>query len=203
MEGQIEQVKQRCYLLELPAEIRTYIFELAIRSDKTVVTFRSDDYQEDTLQEATQPSLTRANRQLRLETLPLFYSLNTFVLHTEGNKASDALGWAQGNEAYLPDLLRISFWQRFVTLTNDRSSSNGAICLTIERPKRSAEWRVCNEWSWVTVTRRPNGVSVDAGFLMGSLRRMLAESADVLDTAGGVYGFLTDLRLLYVKEKMS
>ena len=195
--------RTRCHLLELPAELRTYIFELALISDKTLVTFHLDKYQQDTLQEATQPSLTRVSRQLRSESLLLFYSCNTFILHTEGAKAEQGHKWAQCSESYLKELTNIVIWQRFVTLTNARSESNGALSVSLKRAKAEGPWSVGDRWNWVTVTRKPSGVSLDAGFIMGSLRRLTLENPALMDTADDMYATVTDLRLLYVKEKMS
>lgn len=193
----------RSRLLDLPAELRTYIFELSVVSGKPLVTFRLDRYQQDTLQEATQPALTRASKQLRSESLLLFYSCNTFIQHTEGIKAEQGHRWAQCNEVYLTELTSINIWQRFVALSNARSESNGALAVPLKRAKAGDPWVVGDHWNWVTVTRRPSGVSLDAGFIMGSLRRLVAENTTLMDTADGVHATVTDLRSLYVKEKMS
>lgn len=190
-------------LLDLPAELRTYIFELVVTSDKYLVTFRLDKYQQDTHQEATQPALTRVSKQLRRESLLLFYTANTFVLHSEGAKAEEGHKWARCNERYLTEMTSLVIWQRFVTLTNARSESNGALEVSLQRPKAGERWRVGDHWRWVTVTRKPSGVSLDAGFIMGSLRRLVADNPALLDSADDLYSTISDLKNLYVKEKMS
>lgn len=193
----------RSRLLDLPAELRTHIFELSVTSDKTIVTFRLDDYQQDTLQEATQPALTRVSRQLRHESLLLFYSCNSFVLHTEGTKAEQGYRWARCNGRYLAELTSVDVWQRFVSLTNARTESNGALAVSLKRAKAGDPWAVGDRWDWITVTRRPSGVSLDANFIMGSLRRLLADNPALVDTPDDLCATVSDLRSLYVKEKMS
>lgn len=193
----------RSHLLDLPAELRTYIFELAVTSEEPLATFHLDKYQNDTRQEAVQPALTRVSRQLRSESLLLFYACNTFILHTEGHKADQGYQWARCNEPYLTEMTRIVLWQRYVALTNARSESNGALAVTLERGKAGDPWRVGGRWDWVTVTRKPAGVSIDAGFITGSLRRMVMENPRLMDTADDVFATVSDLRSLYVKEKMS
>lgn len=193
----------RSRLLQLPAELRTYIFELAVLSEKTLVTFCLDAYQKDTLQEATQPALTRVSKQLRSESLLLFYKCNTFVLHTEGAKAEQGHQWARCTEPYLTELTRIDIWQRYVVLTNARGESNGALAVFLRRIKAGDLWAVRDGWDWITVTRKPSGVSIDAGFIAGSLRRLVSDNPALLNTADDVFATVTDLRLLYVKEKMS
>ena len=190
-------------LLDLPAELRTYIFELSLTSSKPLVTFHLDPWQRDTLQEATQPALTRTNRQLRAESLLLFYTCNAFVLHTEGEKAAQGFRWARCCERYLGELTAVTIWQRFVALTNSRSESNGALAVSLRRGKGGEAWAVGERWEWVTVTRKPAGVSIDAGFIMGSLRRLVMENPRLMDTAEDLFATVTDLRSLYVKEKMS
>ncbi|KAM3418741.1 hypothetical protein BST61_g4715 [Cercospora zeina] len=53
-----------CHLFELPAELRNRIYELVIPSN-TIVEIRRGCQ--------NQPGITRASRQLRTETLPMFY----------------------------------------------------------------------------------------------------------------------------------
>lgn len=190
-------------LLKLPAELRTAIFEFALRSEKPVVAFRLDQYQRDGYQQATQPPLTSVCRQIRDESLSIFYDCNDIVLHTEGTKASDTLRWLRCIEYHLPKLRQISIWLRYVTLTNDRTAPGGALGLSLQRRTSDWIWHVEDQWNWVTVTKRPAAVQSDANFLIAALRSVLAEDAFCLRSADGIYGMLTDLKSMYVKEKMS
>lgn len=60
----------RCRLLELPAELRNYIYELVV-SEPEIVAIRGC---------VQQPGLTRTKRQIRAETITLYYETNTFQL---------------------------------------------------------------------------------------------------------------------------
>ncbi|KAK5124760.1 hypothetical protein LTR85_001473 [Meristemomyces frigidus] len=62
----------KCHLLLLPAELRNCIYELAI----TACTFIW-------MKDARQPALTRTCRQIRGESLPIFYECNTFRIYDE------------------------------------------------------------------------------------------------------------------------
>src|ERR1700761_2254315 len=85
----------RSHFLELPAEIRDYIYEFALTSGKPLVAFRLDEYQRDSYEEATQPPLTRVNRQIRDESLPIFYQSNDIVLHNDSSKGGNTRRWLQ------------------------------------------------------------------------------------------------------------
>ena len=65
---------KRCILMELPAELRNYIYTFALVDEGPIVI-------EPCIigpQRVHQPALTRAARQIRLETLPIFYGQNIF-----------------------------------------------------------------------------------------------------------------------------
>lgn len=73
---------KKCYLLNLPAELRICIYELALETGRTLwthaysnpstgITFHSRRF-------GNEPALTRACNQTRREALPLHYALNTF-----------------------------------------------------------------------------------------------------------------------------
>lgn len=190
-------------LLELPAEIRDAIFEFALTSEKPVVAFRLDEYQRDSYQEAQQPPLTQVNRQVRRESLPIFYNCNEVVLHTDSSKASDTQRWLRCIEPNLAMLHRMSLWVRYVTLTNDRSPSNGAICISLLRLRGEGLWQVQDEWKWITVTRKPSVADSDARFIKCELMKILAEDPSCLESADGLVGMMADLKMMYVKEKMS
>ncbi|KAK4893552.1 hypothetical protein LTR27_008019 [Elasticomyces elasticus] len=71
-------------LLELPAELRNRIFELVVVKPQPIRTacckpcIKDQNSWADERLLPQQPAITRANRQLRAEVLPIFYGLNTF-----------------------------------------------------------------------------------------------------------------------------
>ena len=69
----VSETDNTCYLLELPAELRNYIYELAMSSDLLVVVGPESEPDH-----GHQSALTKVNRQTREETLPIFYGKNTF-----------------------------------------------------------------------------------------------------------------------------
>lgn len=190
-------------LLNLPPEIRDLIFEFALTSPKPVVSFRLDEYQRQSYQEAIQPSLTRVNCQIRKESLPIFYNINEIVLHSENSKVNDTRQWLRCIEPKLSLLNRISLWIRYVTLTNDVSPSNGAISIKMQRTKPDGVWIVLDDWQWITVTRKPSVAHRDAKFLIGAVRQMLGDDSSCNESADGFIGLMVDLKMLYIKEKMS
>ncbi|KAF2774114.1 hypothetical protein EJ03DRAFT_134 [Teratosphaeria nubilosa] len=192
----------RCHLLDLPAELRDLIYEYAVTSDKTIVTFRLDKYQRDSYNQAVQPSLTRVNRQVRAESLPFYYACNTFVLHTEASKALDARRWLLCNEMHLLKLRRLSLWIRYVPLTNHRTTSQGALSITVLRNVADGCWKVDDGWDWITVVRRPGALEDDANFLIGKVRSLLVNESTSHLSAEEFADLLVQLRLEYVKEKM-
>ncbi|KAI7552693.1 hypothetical protein KC331_g1717 [Hortaea werneckii] len=206
----------RCLLLELPPELRDLIYEYTVQSESPsnqMVTFKLDPYQRDTLTQAIQPSLLRTNRQIRQETLPLFYRSQTFILHSEGTKADYARRWLVGNEPHLQKLRQIELWIRYTTPANRFTSSNGAVGITLYRDLHDEDnnggrgvggWGVRDDgWRWITVVRKPGNLEDDAGFLIREVRRLLKEDEwPGKLTAAGLYGVMADLREGYVKEKM-
>ncbi|CAK4032274.1 Hypothetical predicted protein [Lecanosticta acicola] len=190
-------------LLNLPAEIRNLIFEYAVTSQKTVVTFRPDHFQRDSFTAATQPPLTRVSRQVRSESLPIYYECNDFVLHTESPKADDALIWLTCNWLHLRKLRRLSFWIRYVPSANSRASSQGAICVTMVRPKKNSAWEVNKHWSWVTVVRKPAGLEDDVKLMLEKLDTMTREVSREDANPDGYFRLMTDLRAFYIQEKLS
>lgn len=195
--------KTNALILELPAEIRHMILEFALLSEKPTVTFRLDRYQKDGYREASQPSLTRVNRQVRQESLKIFYETNDFIFHTEGPKWVDARKWLKCYEPYLPSLLKVSFWIRYATLANDPREANGAMSIQMQRSNNKDAWQASNTWKWVTVTRKPQEVEHDAQFLIAKLDELLGSEEHDITTAEGFLGVMADLRLLYIQEKMS
>ena len=192
----------RSLLLELPFEIREIIFDLTVSSEKPIVAFRLDHYQRESYQEAIQPSLCRVSRQVREESLPIFFKSHTFIFHTEDSKLNDTRRWLECSEAWLPGLLQVSLWIRYVTLTND-PGTNGALCVSLRRRKTDRVWQVDNSWKWVTVTRKPCTIESDARFLIATLNAILTDDPACLENAETFMNMMTDLRMLYIKEKMS
>lgn len=189
--------------MALPAEIRALIFEFAVTSDKTIVTFRLDHYQRDSYRQAHQPPLTKVSRQVRSESLPIYYECNDFVLHTESTRANDAYRWLRCNSSYLNTLRRISFWLRYVPLANDRASSQGAMSVSVTRPRKHDPWGVNDDWQWITVVRKPAELQGDVKFVLQKLVELVPCISG--DNAGPdeYSGLMADLRMFYVQEKMS
>nr|POF08183.1 hypothetical protein CFP56_62763 [Quercus suber] len=185
-------------LLALPSELRDLIFEYALTSANTVVTFRLDPYQEDSYSQAVQPALTRVNRQVRRESLPVWYwHSNAFIMHTEATKADHTMRWLKCNERYLPLLREVEVWVRVLGSSNNlRSVASGAVGLVVARKGGDATWRVQEGWRWITVCRKPAGVEEDVLFL----KEKLGEARDV-KTAWDWAELLATLKKEYTKRK--
>lgn len=199
----IGQPRSEAMLLGLPRELRDSIFRLALHSYRPLVAFRLDHYQRESYLEAVQPGLTQTNRQVRQESLPIFYCANTFILHSEEPKMVDTQRWLKCIESRLPSMLHISIWLRYVNLAHDPLDSSGAICVSIRRSKHDEAWRVEESWQWVTVTRRPSSLRSDGLFLVKELQGLLADDSTCMLSAQGISSVLIDLKMLYKKEKMS
>lgn len=97
-----EVISDRCYLLELPAELRNCIIELYIR--KMYYTRGTGIY---TRLNASgrlpldQPDLAATNRQLRSETLDIFYSTVVFCIGPLDDVQSYPVQWLEGKAPYL------------------------------------------------------------------------------------------------------
>jgi hypothetical protein len=191
-------------LLGLPAELREIIFEHALTSSKQVVAFRLlDDYQREDSREAIQPPLTRVSRQIRAESLPVFYRCNDFVLHADKSRLDESRRWLQYVEPHLQKLHRISILMPYVTLANHRSAASGAIRLRLRKSTTEGCWKTDERWNWNTVTRRPVELESDSKFLQAVLKSLLADYDSRLHTADAFVTVLLELRLMYVQEKMS
>lgn len=79
--GSAKSVSTKCRLLELPAELRIRIYELALSSVEVLDILEDDEDEYEGRSIATQPALTRTNHQIRVECLPVFYEVNSFRLH--------------------------------------------------------------------------------------------------------------------------
>lgn len=188
-------------LLALPPELRDLIFEYALTSSRPIVTFRLDTYQRDSFEEATQPALTRVNRQLRLETLSVFYACNAFVLHTEGAKLDDAREWLCCNEAYLKTMRHFEIWIRHITRRSANPASHGAVGLSVRRSLKHARWRVSSDWRWITVIRKPSGLQEDAEWLIARLRRLLINESTTFLNAEAWSDLIAEARVAYLRQK--
>ncbi|GAB7365661.1 hypothetical protein MBLNU230_g7002t1 [Neophaeotheca triangularis] len=143
-------------LLSIPPELRALIFEFALTASHPLVAFRLDPYQRDSYTEATQPTLTKVNRQVREEALPIFYGSNTFVLHTNSTKAEEARSWLHSIPNHLRLVQHIDLWVRYCA--THRDPPQGALRVSMHYDVRADHWRVDQEWGWVTVVKRPANV---------------------------------------------
>ncbi|CAK3798326.1 Hypothetical predicted protein [Lecanosticta acicola] len=116
----------RCRLLELPAELRIAIYEYALGEpfQLGVGGFYSKPntgtpkvFGGDAVNAALQPSLTRVSRQLREESLPLFYRQNRVMLAIHYRKArgevDEFLHVASRNGAVRANLCNVTIKHRF------------------------------------------------------------------------------------------
>ena len=192
----------KSHLLALPPELREQIFSYAVTSPKQTVTFRLDKYQLETYDQARQPPLTLVSKQIRHETLPLYYGNNNFVLHTEGLKSEDAARWLRSNEPHLSRLGCVKVWVRYVG-SNERSPGSGALEVECRHDARSGRFVVGEEWRWITVVRRPEGVEWDGKLLVTFLRQLVDGRGRGEIGSEEWVGVLSGLRGLYVKDKMN
>ena len=91
-----EMESTRCHLLKLPAELRNHKWTLAVgayaRGRRPRSVWWIDELSKDG--ELKQPSLTQVCRQIRTETLPIFYSRTSFVIDHIGTESCRAwIGW--------------------------------------------------------------------------------------------------------------
>lgn len=189
-------------LLALPPELREQVFSYAVFSSKPTVTFRLDKYQRETYEQASQPPLTRVSRQIRRESLPLYFENNAFVFHTEGLKAEDAARWLHRNSSHLGRLYCLKIWVRYVA-ANERTPASGALAVECRHDVRSGRWAVGEEWKWITVVRRPEGVEWDGSLLVMFLNQLVAGRGREGMGAEEWVGVLEGLKRLYVKDKMN
>lgn len=66
-------------LLELPKELRDHIFSYILIKPQNTITMLSNSHCFQSEVSASQPTISKVNKQLRAETLPIFYSSNTFL----------------------------------------------------------------------------------------------------------------------------
>jgi hypothetical protein len=82
--------------LSLPQELRDHIYELALVKPRNTITMLSNYSCFQSEVSAAQPALARVNRQIRQETLPIFYSANLFLAELSDETDLDtAKRWLQ------------------------------------------------------------------------------------------------------------
>ena len=99
-----EHTNEKCYLLELPRELRDIIVEEAIKIeyDTAYLCYTSRRH-------VVQPSLARTNRHLRAESVPVFYSSKAFgiaSIYMEGQWET-ARRWFTAVQPYLHMIKKI------------------------------------------------------------------------------------------------
>jgi len=72
-----------CRFLRLPAELRIMIYEYALQSEANLCPYYPST--NTCFGRIIEPNSTRVNKQIRSETLPVFYGTSTFILAYIGN----------------------------------------------------------------------------------------------------------------------
>ncbi|EMF16974.1 uncharacterized protein SEPMUDRAFT_146088 [Sphaerulina musiva SO2202] len=189
-------------LLTLPLEIRELVWEHVLtEADQTLVTFRLDAFQREYYSYSTQPALARVSRQIRSESLPIWYERNRFIFHTEDAKAQDVRTWLRCNELHLEHIRHITLWVRYIPPAN--AHLQGALAVSIDRRKKHDPWQVDPNWTWITVLRRPPDLARDASYLIEKLRDMTSSISKDRAGVDDYYALIYRLRLLYIQEKTS
>lgn len=92
-------------LLTLPMELREEIYQLVLVEPTTALRVVANPSYEHA---AVQPALCRVSRQLRFETLPIFYSTNTFTMMLlDSRNVRIASRWLRLNQAHVPFLRKL------------------------------------------------------------------------------------------------
>lgn len=81
------QLQPPSLLLALPAELRTLIYEFAVHESTQSIVRNA---KKGTSHEIQQPGLTRTNRSIRQQTLPLYYELTVFIISLQTPKLEHA-----------------------------------------------------------------------------------------------------------------
>lgn len=192
---------QRSTLMSLPLELRQSIFSYALTSDKPLVTFHLDEYQREVYEEASQPALLSVSKQVRAESLLLYYQSNHFIFHSEGKKADDAEQWLQYALPYLHRLGSIVFWLRCMARAPYSAGPQGAIAIRMRYAVRTDCWNVADEWSWVSTVRQPEATDTDAEFLVNTLRQLMSAQPRLL-SVDFVANIMKQLRKQYIDYKI-
>lgn len=88
-------------------------------------------------------------------------------------------------------------------LTNLRASSQGAINVSITRPKKNSSWQIDGRWRWVTVVRKPAELDGDVKYILEKLSSMTREVSKVNASPEDYFAMMADLRTHYIQHKMS
>ena len=138
----------KCRLLELPAELRAYIYELAVVTKRPIVV-------EPWALKAhpVQPPLTQVSRQIRGESLPAFFSQNAFEIDLRYSyfQYRVRLPWIPALQAsHLKHVtLRLPRCPRNTCYyTLDLSGQVKGSCLTLESRCSGVTKCEMDEWYW-------------------------------------------------------
>jgi hypothetical protein len=88
-------------------------------------------------------------------------------------------------------------------VANHHSPSSGAIGVYLRHDPRADHWVVSDEWRWITVVRKPAGVEWDGTLLIQFLTQLLDGRSRSEMTAEDYVGVMSDLKRLYIKDKMN
>lgn len=86
-------VVQRIAFTTLPAEIRNRIYDFILLSENKLIV--AAPCYDDLMWLGDQPSITRVNRQLRSETLVMFYTINDFIAFVNDFDFTGLVRWAK------------------------------------------------------------------------------------------------------------
>lgn len=83
---------QTISFLDLPAELRNRIYEhlLPLRQDWRII---ATPFRDDLMLFGDQPAITRVSKQIRAETLEMFYATNTFVAYIQDSDFDPLVRW--------------------------------------------------------------------------------------------------------------
>ncbi|EMC99229.1 hypothetical protein BAUCODRAFT_146200 [Baudoinia panamericana UAMH 10762] len=100
MDGQL----LRCYLLELPIELREQIYETVFALDGQRTSDRLDP-----LSLAREPNITRVSEAVRSETLPVYYGMRVLDVYTLVKCDSNSIVWLTTRKWYhnIPNRIRL------------------------------------------------------------------------------------------------
>ena len=111
--------------LDLPAELRTDVYSCILGYEAMLrIPSGKSERGDRSAGSASQPSLTMVSRQLRNETLPLYYQLNSFKLDLHHkdlitSTAKEVLDWALANKLWMKHLRRLTVFFRFQQATTN------------------------------------------------------------------------------------
>lgn len=117
-------------LLDLPKELRDEIFSHLLLKPRNTITMLSNSHCFRSEVSAAQPALSQVSKQLRAETLPVFYGSNRFLAELgDAEDLETAKNWlvaiGDGNVRFLRHLV-LSGWTR--RAHNEQSQQVGNYC---------------------------------------------------------------------------